>query len=105
MSEVDHDGPSTAEKLVYMANQIASFFRSQPGGTAAPATADHLRSFWTRTMFRDLYAHVDATEGAGLTPVAKEAIEMLRNAPKGAVRDALAAAGKPSSRAPGNDAG
>ena len=105
MSEVDHAGPSTTDKLVYMANQIGRFFGSQPGGTAALSTADHIKSFWTWRMLRDIYAHVDATGGAGLLPVSLEAINTLKSAPQGAVREALAAAGVPTGRAAGDDAG
>jgi formate dehydrogenase subunit delta len=105
VSAVDHDGPSKTDKLVYMANQIATFFGSQPGGSAVAGTADHLRSFWTRAMFKDIYAHLDATGGEGLKPVALEALNLLQAAPKGTVRDTLAAAGLHSSREPGNDAG
>jgi uncharacterized membrane protein YoaT (DUF817 family) len=38
----------TAKRLVYMANQIATFFSAWPHDQAVAATADHLRKFWTR---------------------------------------------------------
>ena len=105
MSEADHAGPSTTDKLVYMANQIARFFVSQPRGAAALSTADHIKSFWTPHMLRDIYAHLDKTGGEGLMPASLEAITILKSAPPGAVRSGLAAAGRPTSRAAGNDAG
>ncbi len=105
MSEVEHAGPSTTDKLVYMANQIARFFNSQKGNTQALHTADHIKSFWTPHMLRDIYAHVDKAGGKGLDPVSLEAILFLKSAPTGTVRKELEAAGEPTSRAPGNDAG
>ena len=105
MSEAHHDGPSTTDKLVYMANQISGFFGSQKGNTAALHTADHIKSFWTPHMLRDIYAHVDKTDGKGLKPLSLEAIRFLMAARPGAVRAELAAAGEPTSREPGNDAG
>ena len=105
MSETAHAGPSTTEKLVYMANQIARFFKSQKGETQVLHTADHIKSFWTPHMLRDIYAHVDKTGGEGLDPISLDAIRMLQSAPTGAVRKGLEAAGESHSREPGNDAG
>ncbi|MGP9791172.1 formate dehydrogenase subunit delta [Roseinatronobacter sp. NSM] len=38
------------DKLVYMANQIATFFKSQPGNDGAERIASHLRDFWDPSM-------------------------------------------------------
>ncbi|MDD7972240.1 formate dehydrogenase subunit delta [Roseinatronobacter alkalisoli] len=38
------------DKLVYMANQIATFFKSQPGDDGAERIAAHLRDFWDPSM-------------------------------------------------------
>jgi formate dehydrogenase subunit delta len=66
-----------AEKLVRMANQIAAFFASQPEAGREAGVAEHVRSFWTPAMRRDIYAHLDA--GApGLDPLAARALESLR---------------------------
>ncbi len=54
------------DKMVHMANQIAAFFRSQPGDTAEQVAA-HLGDFWEPRMRRQLRAHV-AAGGAGLDP-------------------------------------
>ncbi len=62
------------EKLAAMANQIASFFRTQPGDQAG-AIATHLSRFWTRDMCATLLAHVQA--GGAIDPLAKQAIEKL----------------------------
>ncbi|MFI4935826.1 MAG: formate dehydrogenase subunit delta [Caulobacterales bacterium] len=64
------------EKLAYMANQIALYFAAQPGGKAAEATRDHLKSFWTPAMRRAISAH--AAKGvSGLSPVAAQAVALL----------------------------
>jgi formate dehydrogenase subunit delta len=95
---------TTADKLVYMANQIARYFAAQPGEVAAVQTADHLKSYWAPSMRADIVRHL-AAGGAGLSPVAAAAVGVLRDAPAGSMRAALAVAGKPSGRAPGDDAG
>ena len=38
------------EKLTGMANQIATFFRSQPGDDGAVRVAAHLKDFWGPEM-------------------------------------------------------
>lgn len=96
------EGP---DKLVYMANQVATFFASQRGDAAAAQTADHLKAFWTPSMRAALFAHLEAHEGGGLSPVALAAARILQTGRPGAVRETLAAAGEPTARRPGNDAG
>ena len=71
-----HEGPA---KLAYMANQIAQHFAAQPGGTAAEATAGHLKSFWTPAMRRAIVAHA-AAGGADLSPLAAAAVALLAQA-------------------------
>jgi formate dehydrogenase subunit delta len=46
----------STEKLVRMANQIASFFRSYPEDQALKGIHDHLVAFWTPNMRRTLLA-------------------------------------------------
>ena len=64
------------EKLVRMANQIATFFRTQPGHDATDRVADHLRDFWDPSMRAQLSAHVEAG-GAGLDPIVIGAARQL----------------------------
>lgn len=64
------------DKLVYMANQIAAFFKTQPGDKAAAATLNHIERFWEPRMRRDFLAHLEAG-GEGLSPIAREAADML----------------------------
>ncbi|MDQ0504731.1 formate dehydrogenase subunit delta [Xanthobacter agilis] len=67
---------STAEKLVYMANQIATAFAQQQHTAAVDATRTHIRKFWDPRMRAKIAEHV-AAGGEGLSPVAKEALEGL----------------------------
>lgn len=61
------------QRLVLMANQIARNFATLDDAAAARATAEHMRSFWAPTMKT---AIVD--DGAGLSPVAAQAVALLR---------------------------
>ena len=66
---------SNPDRLAAMANQIAAFFKTQPGDAAANI-ADHLMKFWTASMCAALVAHVEA--GGAIDPTAKRAVEMLK---------------------------
>jgi formate dehydrogenase subunit delta len=65
-----------AQKLVYMANQIAIFFASRPEQEAIGEIANHLRKFWEPRM-REKIIDFAAHGGAGLMPRAEEAVKML----------------------------
>ncbi|KFE36231.1 formate dehydrogenase subunit delta [Thioclava atlantica] len=65
------------EKMVYMANQIATFFKTQPGEDVAARVAAHIHDFWEPRMRDQLCAHVDAG-GAGLDPAVIAAVAELR---------------------------
>jgi formate dehydrogenase subunit delta len=66
---------NSVEKLVKMANQIGQFFGAQKIGSAA-GMADHLRKFWDPHMRAAISEHVKHG-GAGLDPIAIEAIKQL----------------------------
>ena len=52
------------EKLVFMANQIAAFFKAYPEEDAIVGVRDHIVSFWTPGMRRTLQARMlGSTEG------------------------------------------
>jgi formate dehydrogenase subunit delta len=53
------------DKMVHMANQIAAFFKTQPGTDAVDRVAAHLRDFWEPRM-RDQLKRYVAEGGAGL---------------------------------------
>lgn len=63
----------SADKLVRMANQITSFFRSYPDDEARVGIRDHIVSFWTPKMRRELDQHLQGG-GGGLDPLAAEAL-------------------------------
>jgi formate dehydrogenase subunit delta len=64
------------EKLVHMANQIATFFASQPGSDQADRVAQHLRDYWDPRM-RAQIAEIAGSPESGLSPLAKEAVAGL----------------------------
>lgn len=64
------------EKLVYMANQIATFFATQPGEDQAERVAAHLHDFWDPRMRQQL-REILAAGGAGLHPLAMAAAERM----------------------------
>ena len=67
---------SSADKLIYMANQIATFFESQGSDKAVAGTADHIKKFWDPRMRAAIFAHL-AQGGAGLDPNVRAALEKL----------------------------
>ena len=62
------------DKLVRMANQIATFFRSYPEEEAVAGIHKHLHSFWSPKMIRALIAHAPEA-GDRLDALVIEAIE------------------------------
>ncbi|QIR84854.1 formate dehydrogenase subunit delta [Paracoccus sp. AK26] len=59
------------EKMVTMANQIATFFDTQPGH-APDKIAAHLKDYWEPRMREQLKSYI-ASGGAGLRPSVQEA--------------------------------
>ena len=57
------------DKIVRMANQIATFFESQPAPDKAGCVADHLKEFWEPRMLDQLADHLNSG-GEGLTSLA-----------------------------------
>ncbi|MBX3520511.1 MAG: formate dehydrogenase subunit delta [Xanthobacteraceae bacterium] len=70
---------SAPDKLVYMANQIGKFFKSQGEAKTVAGVSEHIKKFWDPRMRSQIYAHIDSG-GAGLEPQVKAAIEKLKNA-------------------------
>jgi formate dehydrogenase subunit delta len=80
----------TTQRLVQMANQVASFFASYPEAEAIDSTANHLKSYWDPRMRREMAAHLTDKAGAGLSHIAMEAVKRM------VARDAAKDAGKKS---------
>ena len=62
------------QKLVRMANQIEDFFRPYPDDKAIVGIQEHIRSFWTPKMRKELAAYA-AAGGKGIDPRVLEAIK------------------------------
>lgn len=71
---MSHD---TTEKLVRMANQIATFFLSQPEAVRIEGVANHINKFWEPRMRRELFDHIDKG-GEGLLPLVMEASRVIK---------------------------
>lgn len=67
------------DKLVYMANQIATFFASQPEAEQVARVAGHIKDFWEPRMRRQLFEIVDGGR-KGINPLVLAAVEQLRAA-------------------------
>ncbi len=67
----------TIQRLVHMANQVASFFGSYPEAEAIESTANHLKSYWDPRMRREIEAHLAEKAGAGLSHIALEAVKRI----------------------------
>ena len=65
------------DKLVYMANQIATFFDSKPHDEGVAGIAEHINKFWDPRMRRQFFEMVDAG-GAGMKPTVVEAAAKIR---------------------------
>ncbi|POR44186.1 formate dehydrogenase subunit delta [Methylobacterium sp. V23] len=62
------------EKLVRMANQIATFFRSYPDEEAVAGIHKHIVAFWTPKMRRALEGYGPNSD-SGLDPLALRALQ------------------------------
>jgi formate dehydrogenase subunit delta len=71
---MSHD---TKTKLVYMANQIATFFKSQPANEAAEGVAGHINKFWEPRMRRQLFEILEKEEN-GLDVLVLQAAPLIR---------------------------
>lgn len=68
------------DRLIVMANQIGSFFVTQPRANAPEAIANHLRKFWDPRMRNEVQAY-EQNGGAGLDPSVREAVRLLATPP------------------------
>ena len=66
------------DKLIHMANQIATFCESNPRGARQTAdVADHINKFWEPRMRRHFFEVFDAG-GEGLLPIVHDAATDIR---------------------------
>lgn len=65
----------SSDNLVKMANQIAHHFDSEPDrALAVQGVRQHLQSFWTPAMRRQLSEWIEAHAGEGLDSKVREAL-------------------------------
>ena len=64
------------EKLIRMANHIASFFRSYPEDQALKGIHDHIVAFWTPGMQRALLSYAGQDDGK-LDPLVVKAMVLM----------------------------
>ena len=76
LADPDH-AAKTMARLIYMANQIATFFESKPHAEGLAGVASHINDFWEPRMRRHLFEVLDAG-GAGLKPLVLEAAPGIR---------------------------
>lgn len=72
---------SEDNKFVRMANQIATFFHSQPDEDGPKAVATHINKFWEPRMRRALLEIAEQADN-GLDPMVVEAIPQVRRPPE-----------------------
>lgn len=76
-----HDAMSTDEKLIYMANQIATFFASQPKDEAVEGVAKHINDFWAPRMRRRFFELMETGASAKSSPLVVEALSKIHRPP------------------------
>jgi formate dehydrogenase subunit delta len=65
-----------SDRLIRMANQIATYFSAYPHDEAVAGIGDHLKQFWEPRMLVAIKDHV-AHGGAGLHDLVPEAVRRL----------------------------
>lgn len=104
MSHEDDHAAAGIAKIVRMANQIGTFFKSKPHAEGVAGTAEHINKFWEPRMRRHFFEVFDAG-GEGMLPIVKEAAMKIRrpSAPVSLFQAEQADAGVPGDK--GNAAG
>ncbi|MFD9899320.1 formate dehydrogenase subunit delta [Mesorhizobium sp. UC22_110] len=77
MSHDEDHVASTREKLVRMANQIATFFHSKPREEGIAGVAEHINKFWEPRMRRQMFEMIDAG-GKGFDELVLAASPLIR---------------------------
>ncbi|TKT74273.1 formate dehydrogenase subunit delta [Aquamicrobium sp. LC103] len=73
------------DKIIRMANQIATFFQSKPREEGVAGVAEHINKFWEPRMRSQLFSKLDG-DAEGLHELVREAAPLIRRpaAPEGA---------------------
>ncbi|MGH6859026.1 MAG: formate dehydrogenase subunit delta [Phyllobacterium sp.] len=75
MDNASHN--STAMKLVYKANQIAAFYRTQSEEERVEGVANHINLFWEQRMRRQFFELLQQPDH-GFDPLVVEAAKLVR---------------------------
>ncbi|MEI9989212.1 MAG: formate dehydrogenase subunit delta [Rhizomicrobium sp.] len=67
---------SPDENLIYMANQIATFFSTQGEARAVAGIGDHIQKFWDPRMRSDLL-RLARQEDSKLNPLVQKALPLI----------------------------
>ena len=67
---------SPDEKLIYMANQIATFFAAQGETRAVAGIGDHIMKFWDPVMRRD-FLRLAKLDESKLNPLVRKALPLI----------------------------
>ena len=70
---------STDDKLIYMANQIAGFFKAQGEARAVPAIGNHINQFWDPRM-RAEFLTITKADASTLNPLVVKALPLIHPA-------------------------
>lgn len=70
----------SGSKITRMANQIATFFLSQPPEEGPKGVANHINRFWEPRMRREFFQIIEQG-GEGMMPMVLEAAKLV-NRPK-----------------------
>jgi len=81
------------DQLIKMANEIGSFFTTATAEQASRDVATHLKRYWEPRMRQQIIRYLDERHGAGLSDVARGAVEQLKA--ESAAAGAASGAGKP----------
>ncbi|MCU0803328.1 MAG: formate dehydrogenase subunit delta [Rhodobacteraceae bacterium] len=65
------------EKLIHMANQIATFFTTKPEAEGVAGIAEHINAYWEPRMRMQMFALLDAG-AAGFHPLFLAAAKHIR---------------------------
>ena len=68
------------DKLIYQADQIATFFRSKPHAQGVAGVAEHINKFWEPRMRRQFFRRIEAG-GEGFDGLVIEAAPSIRQPP------------------------
>jgi formate dehydrogenase subunit delta len=70
------------EKMIHMANQIASFFDSKPHAEGVMGVSDHINAYWEPRMRQQFFALMQS-QADDFRPLVREAASGVRPVPAG----------------------